>query len=384
MKSIVTILFAAFFALQSSAQCLPLSNAKGGKKQQIFTTTGVVELDKLLNLEKACIETVFKIKVELKILDDSDAPNAYATEESSNPFFFGGTVYMGQELLTKELWKRKNGMDAVRGIMAHEFAHILQSSLNCKLEGAILELHADFMAGYYLGIKDIVTQKESLKTFAESLFEKGDGELWDASHHGTPKQRVMAMTGGYLAAKKAMTPKEAYLMGIDLLTNGGDDGTLPTNEGEEKPTTPSVREPETEEVSVSMNDGRKYKNVYSIGWSLDDATYKGLLLLDENDNGVVRLRYNNTQSNLEEIVHQTVTFKTLDNGIQYLDCADPIDVLKKIYSKTYAADKFYFTKNAKGETEIWNIDDKFVKVKVDILAVKTNALAQQWLKYLNW
>ena len=110
----------------------------------------------------------------------------------------------GLTLLQNEL-RTEYGGAAIAGIAAHEGAHVVQfrsRSLSERLKGPtvkLIELHADFLAGYYFS-RTGRTEK-SLVTFGESLFSKGDYEFNDRQHHGTPQQRVAAMRGGYAAGR---------------------------------------------------------------------------------------------------------------------------------------------------------------------------------------
>jgi hypothetical protein len=169
MKNVIICLMATLiFSINSlNAQCLQNSQTN---QLRLYKSTGVAELDQLLNAEKRLLEEFFKVKTELKVLNDEDAPNAFASEESSNTFFFDGSVYLGYTLMSDELRKRDvEGLSAIRGIMAHEYAHVLQTKLDCKLEGSVRELHADFMAGWYMGIRSLYDSETSLKAKALTL-----------------------------------------------------------------------------------------------------------------------------------------------------------------------------------------------------------------------
>jgi hypothetical protein len=109
---------------------------------------------------------------------------------------------------------------AVAGIMAHEFAHILQFDKESELSGKARELHADFMAGYYLGKKSYFAPT-NVRAFAVSLFEKGDYAFRSPSHHGTPQERVNAMVAGVQSANLDLD--DAYETGERFVS--GNQGT---------------------------------------------------------------------------------------------------------------------------------------------------------------
>lgn len=193
----------------TSAQCLSNSPVSSGR---LIKTTGNPDLDMRFNQEATMIYSVFGVNPNLFIFDDGRSPNAYASPEITLPGYTG-TVYFGTSLLRSELWSMSKGGHAVAGIMAHEFAHILQLRANSRLSGRARELHADFLAGYYLGRKSYFLPTD-IRGFANSLFEKGDHAFWSREHHGTPHERVNAMVAGFQSANADL--RSAYLYGERL------------------------------------------------------------------------------------------------------------------------------------------------------------------------
>lgn len=100
------------------------------------------------------------------------------------------------------------------------------------------ELHADYMAGYYLGRKGLVTSS-GVEEFATSLFEKGDYNFTSPQHHGTPIQRVAAMRGGYDDAQ--LSTIGAYAKGQRVVKRiVRDDGNSGDDDPQGKPERQSV------------------------------------------------------------------------------------------------------------------------------------------------
>jgi hypothetical protein len=382
------LLFVAFFvATTIQAQCLNQGYDLSNKK--VYTSTGNADLDTYLNGEKKYIESIFKVKVELKVLDDSGSPNAFATPESSNTYFFDGTVFLGYALLSEEMAKNKNGIDAVRGIMGHEFAHILQNKLECPLQESSRELHADFLAGYYMGKRGLYSA-DGLTAFAKSLYEKGDSQLWDESHHGTPKQRLNIMLAGYYASNTISSPQEAYNAGLRILTNDNNAGEL-TGNGQNTTNTNNnstgnnkkevKNDPKTPQSIVVTVGSIKYDQVFSIKFTVAEIEYNGLLLL-KNGVGKMRIRY--PKGTTDQIIEETMTSKVSD-GETYVEGSSVIDVINNKYTSDYSADSFYFSKNeTTGETEIWVEDEKGHVGKVQTEMLTNSDLANQWLSYLKW
>lgn len=396
MKTFILFINLCFISLNVNiAQCLNV-NYQQVKNQPVYKTTGNAALDKVLNTEKINLENVFKVKVDLKVLDDSKAPNAYATNESSNPFFFDGTVYMGYTLLNNELMKRKNGVFAVKGIMAHEFGHILQTKLKCELQGSQRELHADFLAGYYVAVRGEFKTEADLTAFAESLYEKGDSELWDESHHGTPEQRLKVMLAGFASAEKVSSPQEAYIFGIKLLTNDGDNGNIGQHTEETK-STPSVNQGKTQKqttntdrgkqqvlrfVAVTLPDGIRYEQAYSVKFEAGDIVHSGMLVL-KNGVGKMRLYFKDPSCGCEHLVEQKMVVNTSSNGT-YIQGANPYDVDKQTRMTTYSPDNFYFVKNQSGETEVWNVDTANNKAQVLLTPLINEEDVNFWLEDVLW
>jgi hypothetical protein len=182
--------------------------------------SGNAQLDRALIAEVRKLDETFEINPGYRFLRDGNRPNAYATNET---FVDGtsGTVLFGLTLLQNEL-RTEYGGAAIAGIAAHEGAHVIQFTspdLYRRLEGPtvrLIELHADFLAGYYFS-RTGRTEK-SLVTFGESLFAKGDYEFNDRQHHGTPQQRVSAMRAGYgnggYELRQAIEQGVKYVMGL--------------------------------------------------------------------------------------------------------------------------------------------------------------------------
>ncbi len=374
MKSILKIVLCCVVFLfqqqNADAQCLPLQRGSNSNAQ-IFKTTGVAKFDEYLNTEKKYLESIFAVKVKMRILDDSGSPNAYATKESDNPLSFDGSVYLGVNLIANEI-KTENGLASVNGIMAHEFAHILQEKLKCTLEGARRELHADFLAGYYMGRRGTYTSAE-ISAFGLSIYSKGDADIWSEAHHGTPEQRLSALLAGYRTAALTESPSDAYYAGIAVLDEdgglGGGDSTQPQERERVAPAKSDF---------VATINGVKYSAAYSIAYQFEGISYDGLLYL-ENGAGVMRLKFN------AEIVEETMNTETTKEGTAYFKGSNPIDATTRLPLKTYLPDNFFFKQNAStGENEVWLVDANLKPVKVETALIKDLELAQKWMTFLKW
>ena len=156
---------------------------------------------------------IFQVQPAGGFLDDSGAPNAFATPQvlfANGPH---GTVIFGLELTAMEL-RRDGGVGmALPAIMAHEFAHIRQFR-DGRLDAydtSVRELHADFLAGWYMKLRRYLMPTD-MSPALRAFFERGDYEFNSEQHHGTPDQRLEAVAAGVQST--ATTVPEAFEEGL--------------------------------------------------------------------------------------------------------------------------------------------------------------------------
>ena len=120
-----------------------------------------------------------------------------------------GSVVFGKVLLNLLMRSRDNPELRVAAVCAHEFAHIMQYrlSLENRLVGPDrrvkrLELHADFMAGYFAGLRKKERPDFPAAVFAQTQFSFGDTQYNDPDHHGTPDERGQAVVAGFQASHR--------------------------------------------------------------------------------------------------------------------------------------------------------------------------------------
>ena len=126
-----------------------------------------------------------------------------------------GTIFIGVPLVNK-LLKQDDGGISVAGVLAHECAHIFQffSPYNDRLfkgpepTSVRFELHADVLAGYYLGRKK-VSKGERLTGVQQALYKMGTYDMESETYHGTPARRVVALEKGFEFARDGLTFEQA-------------------------------------------------------------------------------------------------------------------------------------------------------------------------------
>jgi hypothetical protein len=124
-----------------------------------------------------------------------------------------GTVLFGLTLYRDILGSFNDAGMAVVAVCSHEFAHIYQFSTEhyeklSKLDTTAkpVELHADFMAGYYLSTRKAEYPDLNLQGAGQLINAFGDNDFNDPDHHGTPKERVASIEGGYSFGRQNKVP----------------------------------------------------------------------------------------------------------------------------------------------------------------------------------
>jgi len=187
-----------------------------GQKVSVSSSSGDKTLDRQLAAEANLLSKVFNVRPGLKIADwpNTIANNAVATTDT-HVNETKGTVLLGKDLIFRELRENSSGWGGlvVAGFMAHEFAHIYQFYNGYRerlLSGANTakpnELHADFLAGYHLGLKKRAGEKMDIKAFMDGAYLLGDHNYSSEHHHGKPRERQRAVREGYLIGIKGYKP----------------------------------------------------------------------------------------------------------------------------------------------------------------------------------
>ena len=161
----------------------------------IENSTGNVELDNLLLVQKNDLESFFGVNINL----------FYGTElaQSGNAFFSpscssincNGQIVLGKYLMG-ELSNKSDSYTRLVSVFAHEFAHAVQHKFGWSGKSKWRELHADYLAGYYIGMTKTVNESEVISTFNE-FSSQGDFDFNNPDFHGTPEERGCAFLEGF-------------------------------------------------------------------------------------------------------------------------------------------------------------------------------------------
>ncbi|MCR9261496.1 MAG: hypothetical protein NXH95_17390 [Pseudomonadaceae bacterium] len=182
----------------------------------VLGSSGNVGVDRLFQREGEFLLRSFPVIPYGYFLRDDNAPNAFASSKSINRNGPHGTILFGIRLLTEEFERDGGAGFAIPGIFAHEFAHIFQFSSGFQAPTPIMELHADFLAGWYLARRSQIPGIwTDVRPALQSFFEKGDYAFNDPSHHGTPNQRLAAVQAGLVS--RTSRADEAFALGLRYL-----------------------------------------------------------------------------------------------------------------------------------------------------------------------
>jgi hypothetical protein len=181
--------------------------------QQAFSysltaTSGNRDLDISLAYAVKRMRDIFNVNPSIVFLDDKDAPNAYDFEDGVTEGS-EGTIALGLTLARNMLGRSGVAFASasIATVCAHEIAHLAQYKVlghdAAFLKGETIkpvELHADFLAGYYAGRRKLERLDYPAAVFAAVVYDMGDFASYDQYHHGTPEERAAAVVAGFNSA----------------------------------------------------------------------------------------------------------------------------------------------------------------------------------------
>jgi predicted metalloprotease len=114
----------------------------------------------------------------------------------------------GNPLYREIIGRREHPEVGIVAICAHEFGHIVQYKhgidrvLIVNNSVKRLELHADFLAGYFAGRRKLEMPDFPAAVFALTQYSFGDSNYGDPEHHGTSDERGAAVVAGFDSAHR--------------------------------------------------------------------------------------------------------------------------------------------------------------------------------------
>lgn len=193
----------------------------GPAQLSALQSSGNQQLDQALGIMLAHMAATFEVQPGFAFYDDGNSKNAVAMRKSYLPNT-DGTVLLGRNLLQSELERSNNGDMPIMAICAHEFGHIVQYTydLQPRLQRGQdtrkrVELHADLLAGYFIGRNINRLGSMQLLEIGRAWEELGDSDFTDYDHHGSREERLRAVEAGFKRAQLSLS--EAIEAGARIL-----------------------------------------------------------------------------------------------------------------------------------------------------------------------
>lgn len=194
---------------EAATTAIAALNAGQGSSQTYttFLTSGDARIDGALGILLSDLSGQFGVRPGFAFYDDSLGANAKAFPQAVFPAT-RGTVLFGKTLLQTALAADPHGDLFVLCTCAHEFGHVVQneSTYGQRLRqgqstARAVELHADFLAGYFFGTRGSSYTPKHLASLGKAWLAIGDTQFTNPDHHGTPNERLNAIEAGYFVGR---------------------------------------------------------------------------------------------------------------------------------------------------------------------------------------
>lgn len=190
---------------------------------QLIDSTGDSKLDAALGKALVRLAGTFGERPGFGFYNDFGAPNAKASSETMVTGTWG-TVIFGQTMFRDLLTRNNDQGMAVLAVAAHEFGHVAQfrSGMDRKLlrnQSTVkrVELHADYLAGYFLGVRKKRDPSISVWAAGHAIYKIGDYQFNNPNHHGTPEERIAAAESGYALGIAGQSYPSAFKAGAEYV-----------------------------------------------------------------------------------------------------------------------------------------------------------------------
>jgi len=189
--------------------------ASSDQSIEILDSSGDAATDHFLGVALRRLALTFDVRPGFGFYDDRRAPNAFATARSVFPDS-NGTILMGQFLFSHFIRESNDDGMTIIAICAHEFGHIYQLAKDyydplkaLDVTDRPIELHADFLAGYFLAQRKKNHSDLELRQIGEAFYKMGDTDFNSPKHHGTSDERIAAIEAGYQFGRGSSVDIEA-------------------------------------------------------------------------------------------------------------------------------------------------------------------------------
>jgi hypothetical protein len=204
-------------------------------RKQVFVKTGVPTLDYSMLEDIKVLDAAFGTSIPVYFIKDDDEQRGTAfftptrfpdliREEGFDPdrVRVSGSVFISSGLFIKEFKETNGSLMSIPAILGHEFGHGMQHSNNFPYDGKWQELHADYLAGWFIGHRGRFRPQNAVQAIL-NFYNKGDYEFNDKGHHGTPQERASAFNAGYTLNVQGNVASGAlaYSSGLQYVRNLG-------------------------------------------------------------------------------------------------------------------------------------------------------------------
>lgn len=194
-------------------------------KEAIIASSGNREFDYALAQTLSLLADSFRVLPGFSYFDDQQGANAYATT-ARRLARADGSVLFGKRLFIRLMGLQEHPDVALTAVCAHEFAHIYQfkTGIAQRLRAGQptvkrMELHADYLAGYFAGVRKLQRPSYPAAVFATTQHSIGDNRVDHPEHHGTPDERAGAVVRGYeVAYRERRGFADAVQIGINYVS----------------------------------------------------------------------------------------------------------------------------------------------------------------------
>jgi hypothetical protein len=199
-----------------------------GSKGALGWTTGRPDIDRELDSAIKIAARILEVTPAFTFYDvdrlqghnPAESLNAFASQQNVVPGT-RGVVGFGDTLFRSELYGHDESGTSVMCVIAHEFGHVLQSYLGYlnAISGLQCENNADFLAGYYLGVRKQTVRSLNFQVAADLFARIGrPGNGNPSRDHGNSQERVEASEAGFRAgSNQKNTLKDAVRAGWELV-----------------------------------------------------------------------------------------------------------------------------------------------------------------------
>lgn len=209
MKTIlrIFIITVVLVPLLGNTQCYQPGELRHGT--WLHSTSGNTNIDEVVFNEIKSLETFFKFNVDFFFGEEMslDGSTAFFSPSCQHTPYCIGTIVLGFNMMSEKYIQYGNDyIHIVRSILAHEFGHGVQKLKGWHISTKYKELHADFLAGYYIS-KTYDYDDKMIDNFLKEFYSIGGVSIYHS--HGTKEERYCAFLEGYYYAKESNVSVES-------------------------------------------------------------------------------------------------------------------------------------------------------------------------------